>query len=390
MKKLFFAILLVLFGTYSLAQEYHWAGVGFLGDYGKRELLYPVAAKVFDDKSCDGTSCFEVHSRNVFANKNIANGTVKLTQAEAGTSAIGVALGISYERLIVDKTPDSEHTDKNILNNIVIFGNLIFMDLDKNTLLGAVPTYISYHEAANHSMTAEEREDITRKLLIGNELGINLAEDALTKAQSYILSSSQIMRAQISNVHMDTEAKKILNLTDQEEQFLTLQIAQISEGVLMNKSSIQMLPSKVGHVIGGKLKTRLSSGDRTIELPEPDIAIKLELNKLARFEKTDTSGSGSTVCFASKINFSATDSFGDKIFDASVRNVPCSYIRKGTVIEHTSSYEKSIISLLSNSAKAIVNPEDSDDFFKNAAPKNVDETKKAFLNFNTKLIKQAR
>ena len=372
--------------TSLFSQNFHWAGVGFLGDYGKKEQLYPNSSMVFDDKSCNGISCFEVFSRNIFKDQKIMGGKVVLTQAEPGSNAIGIALGVSYERLIVDRTPDTKYSDKNVLNNVVIFGNLLFMDLDTNKLVGSVPTYISYHDAKSVKMSDKELQDTVKKLLITNDLKLNFVEDALARAKNYQLPSSKILRAQVTNINLQDKAKKTLKLTNDSIDFFSMQMAQIFEGVLMSSSGIQMLPSKVGHVVGGKLKTRLASGDRTIELPSPDISIQMSLDKLGKFKKPKKDGTGDTVCYATRMNFKAQDSFEDSIFSANLKNIPCMFVRKGTVINDDSSYEKTIFSLLSKTGKAVANPKEHGDFYNKSAPKKIKETKKAFLALNKILL----
>ncbi|TXL14755.1 hypothetical protein BMR06_16305, partial [Methylococcaceae bacterium HT5] len=271
---------LLAFSVSVSAQDFHWAGVGFMGDYAKRDTLYPYSSRVFDDHSCDNTSCFEVFSRTVFKGQKIAGGKVKFTQAEPGTNAIGVALAITYERLIVDETVNSHYTNKNTLNSIAIFGSLLFMDLDSNKLVGAVPTYIRYDTASNGKISDKEMYGIVKAMLVSNELKINFASDALSRAKKYSLPSDKVRRAQIVEVSSSTKVNDVIGYSKDAMNYFTMQLAQVFEGVLMTETGIQMLPSSVGHIVGGKLKTRLSSGNRVIELPEPDVAIKLNLAKL--------------------------------------------------------------------------------------------------------------
>lgn len=384
MKNIFLGLLILTASCFS--QDFHWAGVGFIGDYSKRNELYKFSSKVFDEKNCDKQSCFEVYSRNLFKNKSIASGTVRLTQAVAGTNAIGIALGIGYERLIVDKTPSSTYTDKNILNTIVIFGNLLFMDLDTNKLLGAVPTFISYHTASKEILSDTELHDTIRKMLIGEKLDINFAKDSLVRASTYRLPSEKILRAQVTNVSVNSNAIKKMNITGRQADLLSMQMAQVFEGILMNESGIQMLPSSVGHLVGGKLKTRLSSGDRTIILPDTDVSIQITLDKVGAFSKPKDDGTGETVCHANRMTFQANDSFGDNIFTTSLKNTPCIFVRKGTTIDNIASYEKSIFSLLSKTAKALAKPSESDDFYESSAPKKVDLTESQFVKFKKLFI----
>ena len=367
------------------AQDFHWAGVGFMGNYAKRNVLYPYSSRVFDDRSCNNTSCFEVFSRNVFKNQTIAGRQVKFTQAEPGTNAIGIALAITYERLVVDKTVSSAYTDKDTLNSIAIFGNLLFMDLDSNKLVGAVPTYIRYDTASNGKISDKEMYGIIKEMLISNELKINFASDALNRAKKYSLQSDKVRRAQIVEFSSSTKVNDVLGYSEEDMNYLTMQLAQVFEGTLMTETGLQMLPSNVGHIVGGKLKTRLSSGSRVIELPEPDVAIKLNLAKLGKFQKAKSDGSGSTVCHATRLNLAVEDSFGDSILDLPLKNMPCRFYRKGTQINDQTQYEKTLLSLLSNIAKALNMPDDSDDFYKNSS-KNQSHTKEAFSMLHEQLL----
>ncbi|GAW87138.1 conserved hypothetical protein [Bathymodiolus platifrons methanotrophic gill symbiont] len=371
---------LLAFSVSVSAQDFHWAGVGFMGDYAKRDTLYPYSSRVFDDHSCDNTSCFEVFSRTVFKGQKIAGGKVKFTQAEPGTNAIGVALAITYERLIVDETVNSHYTNKNTLNSIAIFGSLLFMDLDSNKLVGAVPTYIRYDTASNGKISDKEMYGIVKAMLVSNELKINFASDALSRAKKYSLPSDKVRRAQIVEVSSSTKVNDVIGYSKDAMNYFTMQLAQVFEGVLMTETGIQMLPSSVGHIVGGKLKTRLSSGNRVIELPEPDVAIKLNLAKLGKLQKEKANGSGNTVCHAARLNFSVEDSFGDSILDLPLKSMPCRFYRKGTQINDQTQYEKTLLALLSNIAKALNMPDDSDDFYKKSS-KNQNQTKEAFSMF---------
>lgn len=373
-----FLILPMISSSMLAAQDFYWAGVGFLGDYSKRSVLYPYSANVFDRKDCQGTSCFEAYSRSVFKNKSIAGGRVVLGHAEPGNNAVGVALGIAYERIIIEKTPKNNATDKNIINTIAIFGNLMFMNLDSNKLIGSVPTYLTYTEASATDLANGDLQLIVQKLLTSNSLNISFAKNALKRAKKYTLPGNRVIRSQITSVTISDLAANGLNYSPDEITNLNLAMAHIFEASLMKEAKLQMLPSRVGHIVGGKLKTRLSSGDRTILLPDADIKFRVELAKVGRFSSMKDGGRAQTVCHGSRIKFVVDDSFDDRVFARSLRSLPCRIYRIGSEINDSIVYEKSIFGLLSNTAKAINKPNDSRKFYKKASPDDKRGTEKSF------------
>lgn len=155
------------------ATDVYWAGVGFLGEYSKRHELYPHASKVYEDALCNRNSCFEEYAREVFVGQALSGMNVKLTDDGKRTNAIGLGLGISFERVIVDETPSISVTDSNIITTIAIFGSLIFMDLDTNVLIGEVPVYVTYSTASTSNLPENAVYELTRKLLTSNELGVS-------------------------------------------------------------------------------------------------------------------------------------------------------------------------------------------------------------------------
>ena len=365
------------------SRDFHWAGVGFLGDYSQRDSLYPISSRINEQELCEGVSCFEVYARNVFANKSLAGGTITLTQAEPGSNSIGVALGISYERVIVDKTGPAKKNGLDTITNFAIFGSLLFMDLDTNKLLGSVPSLIRYADASSGDLSDEKIYEYFKKLLTSNELKLSFAMDAFDRAAKYRLPESKVIRAQVTKSLTDEKPLGLLKMDASKVEDWNLQMAQIFEMAVMSEMPVQMLPSAVGHVVGGKLKTRLSSGDREISLPEPDVGIQLRLRKLVEIKKPNSAGTGKTRCFASVVDISSSDAFGDSLFSHTLQNISkCKFYANEDRISVPISFEKSVFGLISKTAKAIANPDGSSKFFKKSSPKKSSQVKSDFEKLN--------
>jgi len=376
---LFLSIFIFFNNTYSQTEVF-WAGIGFLGKYSESEKLYPLSSKI-NDKMCGKKKCLEAFSREVFNKKDFENFKINFKDlAEVGKDKIGIALGIAYERI---STEIVNHDDGDeFLTNFTIFGNIIFLNLDDNNFVGSVPVFIRYSYASPNELKDNEKFDLFEKLLLTNELEFNFTQEAAHKLKNYKLPEKDIRFSQIIDFSIDNQAKTDLELNIDSQLWLS-QLAQIYEAYLVENTGIFLLPNAIGHVVGNKLKTKLSSGSREIIIPDTNTKIKASIQKAKVFEKEDKFNF--TKCHAIRMNFVVLDAFDAKTLDSSLINAPCNLIRKENLINNFVTFEKSIIGLLYKVTEALESPKGSKDFFKEAVTDGADDVYKQFIETSSYL-----
>jgi len=365
------------------AAELHWAGVGFFGNYADRNALYPNTSAVFDSKACKGISCFEDFARETFLGQKIDGMTVVPDLANAGSNALALALGISYESFSQEEI--MVKGEKSFLGNFAVFGRLVIFNLDTNQLVASVPALVRLADASDKPFTPQEIASRFERLVTNSGSDVSFVTDALTRLSTFeIPPVTSPKYVQITVVEADPQAMETMGQS-RPELWLP-KLAEIFEMSLMRDTKLNLVPASVGHVVGGKMKTKLASGDRTIELPSPNLKLGLFVEKAARFEKVK--GAGKTVCHATKVKFTLKDSFDDEVLAESLRSVPCSVMPIETRIDDEITFDKSVFSLVSKAADALHKPKSSQKFFKSAAPKRERAVASNFVNAHKTLFAQ--
>lgn len=377
---LLFIVLMQLAGPAS-SGELHWAGVGFFGNYADRNALYPNTSAVFDSKACEGASCFEDFARETFLGQTIDGMTVVPNLANAGSNALALALGISYESFSQEEI--TVKGKKSFLGNFAVFGRLVIFNLDTNQLIASVPALVRLADASDKSFTEREIASRFERLITNSGSDISFVTDALTRLSTFKIPATASPRyVQITVVEADSQA--MATMGQSKPELWLPKLAEIFEMSLMRSSQLNLVPASVGHVVGGKMKTKLASGDRTIQLPSPNLKLGLIVEKAARFEKVK--GAGKTVCHATKVRFTLKDSFDDEVLNESLRSVPCSVMPIETRIDDQVTFDKSVFSLVSKTSEALHEPKASGTFFKSAAPKRVKVVASNFLKASKTLF----
>ena len=357
--------------------ELHWAGVGFFGNYADRNALYPNTSAVFDNKACNSTSCFEDFARGTFLGQKIDGMTVVPDLANPGSNSLALALGISYESFSQEEIVIKGK--KTFLGNFSVFGRLVIFNLDTNQLVASIPALVRLADASDKPFTTQEVASRFERLITNSGSDISFVTDALTRLSTFkIPATTSPTYVQITVIDADSQA--MMTMGQNKPELWLPKLAEIFEMALMRNTQLNLVPASVGHVVGGKMKTKLASGDRTIELPSPNLKLGLILEKAARFEKVK--GAGKTVCHATRVKFTLRDSFDDEVLGESLRSVPCSVVSIETRIDDTITFDKSVFSLVSSTAEALHKPKSSEKFFKSAAPKRAQTVAANFVKAN--------
>jgi len=365
------------------SDKLYWAGIGFLGEYGKRQQLYPYTAEILAEKKCSEhkRSCASVYAQEVFSGKKLSGRTVVPGLASVGDASLGLALGISYERIAREEIKSSvEGKDLAWINDFMIFGSALVMNLEKNTLVAMFPVALRYSKTSYDPLTSEDEKEIFRSLVEGDTLNISLPLEALRAIEMGQISEESLLRTQVVEVSADEQASKSLKkyTPNLDLDLWSAQVASLFEGYLARESGMTVLPSRVGHVVGGKLKTRLESGDRTIELPEPDIKAKINIEKLVRILRKSSGKVAPSLCHGARATFIFLDVMDTEKMNSSLMDARCTLFPEGSVIDDRATMEKSLMNLMIGVAKSIGNPSQNDKFFKSAAKKQAAEAKKQF------------
>lgn len=345
--------------------DVHWAGVGFLGEYTNSNQLYPFSSEL--NVACGGKNCLDAPARNAFRQKTFTSIRLVDELASKSNNSIGMAVGISYERVRIESLVNEKTAKDQLLVNYVIFANLIFFDLHSNLLRKSVPAYFRYTEVLDSAPSEKHRKSVFRKLYYGKTLGLNIFDELANKANNVDLGTEPNAYAQIRSVTINEEAWKVIGL-DIDQRLWAAQIGQIWESSLIDETQAPLLPSLVGHVVGNRLKVRLESGDRMVVLPDPDFKLDLTLRAFKRFEKP--AKYSATQCYASAVTVTLHDAFDDPVINSPIRHIPCSLVVNGTTLNHAAEYEKSLISLLVGFSEQLAGKNNVRKYVKRSAPKN--------------------
>ena len=238
--------------------ELHWAGVGFFGNYADRNALYPNTSAVFDNKACKSTSCFEDFARGTFLGQKIDGMTVVPDLATAGSNALALALGISYESFSQEEIVIKGK--KTFLGNFSVFGRLVIFNLDTNQLVASIPALVRLADASDKPFTTQEVASRFERLITNSGSDISFVTDALARLSTFKISATASPTyVQITVIDADSQA--MMTMGQNKPELWLPKLAEIFEMALMRNTQLNLVPASVGHVVGGKMKTKLASGD---------------------------------------------------------------------------------------------------------------------------------
>lgn len=331
--------------------EIFYAGVSYLGDNQYIEKSYPLTNAL--NKNINGVYELDRVTRDL-VNKT-SNTFFKVnTQTLAdlnNESQLTMTLAISSETTSMEKIDNVYRLWMQVLAQVFIF------DFKKMQIIANEPIALSFVEVYSEEPTEEEILNIfTEQFYSGPSTGLLKAfSDTLVRLKPKANTKNTV---QVASVILSDAARKVIPATLQAQQ-IQQRIGESFTQFLSSNQGITMLPYVKGHAIGNKLAGKFSDGRvYTLELPEPDYAIDLDLTHLLK-KKHDEKAVGTSWIYVARSRFRFYEPltnksiFDEYLFNGVTKVVPASQQN----IDEWPVYQESLYLLFDKFTKQINNPD---------------------------------
>lgn len=348
----------------------YWAGVGFMGKWKDRDILYKHSSSMLcsaKSECINGNINKMAFSR--LANKDYDNFLLEKTGTELGSvEGIVMALGILREELGI--TEDKVLGDKQFQHVYRLYGSIIFFEYGEGRVILSIPVVVQYTDYLDHIASDEEQLKIIKNLYSSDE-GLNFFDELYKLAKKAKPDAISLKYTQITKVNLGESVLEVLDT--KVEKVFGEQVAQILESQLVAKSNISLVPSAIGHnVVGSKITATFADASRELIIPEAQYKIEFDIRGFKKFESVK--GKQKTVCFAVGTTLKIKDPFDDEMLNIRFARTK----RACTVAAIEKEYDplfyfpQSLFSLINNISSQFSPNGPSKEYLIEAAPKTKD------------------
>lgn len=331
--------------------EVFYAGVSYLGDSQYIEKSYPFISQINEKQ--DGQFELDKLTRQIAAsvdNHNFVLNTNELADLQ-NENQLTMTLAISSETTSIEQIDSSHRLWIQVLAQVFVF------DFKKMQIIANEPIALSFVEIYPEAPTNELILKVFKEQFFSNSSTGVLHE--FSKALLRLKPKSSVKNTvQVASVALDEKALDALPAHLSKLQ-VQQKVGESFTQFLSSNQEITMLPFVKGHAVGNKLAGKFSDGRvYTLELPEPDYAIDLDITHFVK-KKHDEKAAGTSWIYVARSRFrfyeplSGQNVFDEFLFNGVTKVVPVSQQN----IDEWPVYQESLFLLFDKFTKQISEPD---------------------------------
>ena len=269
------------------AVEVTIAGFAFAGDFKSAAERFPYTYKLFRDAKGQPKKSFSylINDRMKLAANSLlefrsAENTVNL---KSGDQALMAVLVLTGETVATENFGTYHKTFVNLRGDALIF------DYKGQTIVRSYPVSVALFDATPEKPT-EVRISGFVEDLIRREDGRGLVTQFVRRMSDATLPKEGTKTVQVRKGEVLPEALALMpEALRKNKPAVDAMIADSFASVLSAKVGISMLPSSIGHAVGGVMSMRLENGDDyKLKVGEGDYLFDVTLNKFAKIKASES------------------------------------------------------------------------------------------------------
>jgi hypothetical protein len=345
--------LVAAFSMPAQATTLQFAGFSFISDHAEIESRYPntsallkEAPRLLDKKLLE--------QLNEVRRDDLEIVTSKLANLRQG-EGLALTLALDDEVVSIEEIGD--------LHKIVVRLNaqgLVF-DFEELSVIASFPIAVEYLDVSIEPPSNDYLRGLVRKLYLGG-LEVNLIDEFAASLEAVSIRERFGTRIGVEQVIIGEKATRHLpEYLRESPRAARVMVAQSFSKFLSKNQRVSVLPYTKGHAIGNKMSARFSDGRvYTLEIPEPDYSVDLDLRGLKKVE-FDKRSSGTSWIYGAYLGIKVYESLTQKVFaELSLKNgvtklVPASQ----TSVDDWAAFQESLQSLMEETTQQIDDPERS-------------------------------
>jgi hypothetical protein len=265
----------------SAASEVAVAGFAFAGDFQSAAKRFPTTFKLYSDQAALGNDATSF-SRLVVDQGGAVNNPAYHFSA-GGTKNLRNDNALMAVLVLTGETVATERFGNNYKTYVILRGNSLIFDYKSHTIVQSCPVSTALFDASPQPRSKEQIAAFVDELVRrkdANGLVTQFARCLERAAPAHEgLHTVQVRRSEISPEAL-AQFPEALRADPAAAQAM---LADSLGTALSTKLGLSMLPSSIGHAVGGVMSMRLENGDDIkLKLGEGDYVFDVKLNKFAK------------------------------------------------------------------------------------------------------------
>ena len=333
------------------------AGFAFAGDYQSAPARFPYTFKLFDAQKSKSNSQPTFSNLVVARSKEVKNSELEflpgtMVNLKDGDQALMAVLMLTGETVSIEDFGSYQKMFVNLRGDALIF------DYKAQTILRSCPVSVVLFDATP-TRPSEARIVGFVDDLIRRSDGRGLVTQFTRCLDRTTLPSPGTHTVQVRRGEVAPEALALLpEALRMNPGTVEAMLADGLGSILSAKMGLSMLPSSIGHAVGGVMSMRLENGDDyKLKLGEGDYVFDIKLNKLAKI-KTGENNIGVSYVYGAYINLRFIEPTLNTVFiDTDLKNGEVSVIPVGQVNgDDFSAYQDAVRGVFLKLSDALLQP----------------------------------
>lgn len=327
--KLLSLLILLLFSFSAIGADITVAGFAFSGEFKSAQSRFPYTYKLFIDKKSRIKSysmLISERARNIHNAELNFKAPENLVNLKASDRALMAVLVLTGETVGVEDYGDYYKTFVNLRGDALIF------DYKNQTVLRSYPLSVVIFDASAERPGAERIKSFVDDLIRRDD-GAGLISQFTKRLEQASLPSDATKTVQVHKAEVSGEALSVFPDTLRKSPAEVEAIVRDSlASILSEKMGISMLPSSIGHAVGGVMSLRLENGeDYKLKVGEGDYLIDVRLNKFVK-KKISENDLGSSYVYGAYAGIKIYEpALNTTYFESDLKNGETAVIPAGQV-----------------------------------------------------------
>lgn len=334
----------------------HIAGFAYVADDAALAKSFPYSRAIEAERAGD-VSVLDAAVRNyatAVANPTFSIAFDELASLKPGEgSALVLAFALDRETVSVEQIG----TSYKLLAELS--AQALFVDFREMAVIASYPIIVQSVDVKHAAPTEEQRRAAIRNLYLGDGKANVFAAFAQTLA-GLKLNPTVERRVRVTASSVSEAARAAMSGSPQSAAgVFDMALAQDFSKFLSANQQIPVLPPSKGQAIGNRMATRFANGKvYTLEIPEADYAVELNLDELKRIEYGSTAA-GRSFVYGAFLTVRVLEPLSGRVyFDARLRNGATKLVPANqTSVDDAAAFQDALLALLDKFTTALASPE---------------------------------
>jgi hypothetical protein len=283
----------LLLPSLARSAEMTLAGFAFAGDYKSAASRFPYSFKTFERLKGSDSLSAQVLRRS----QNLSNPAIDIRAPASLVNLKQSDQALMAVLLLTDEIVSSENYGAYYKTFVNLRADVLIFDYKNQNVVRSYPVSTVLFDATPSAPSPERLRSFVEELLL-REDGNGLISLFVSRLSTATLPQDGSKTIQVRQSEVAPEALALMpEALRGNPKVAESLVADLFASVLSAKLGVPLLPSSIGHAVGGVMSLRLENGDdMKLKLGEGDYLFDVRLNKFAKI-KTEANSVGTAYVY---------------------------------------------------------------------------------------------